>query len=129
MAGKIDDTIDLEKELVKMVDLVISKMEPVDVEEQCRLFDRWDEERQALVDTQVEQLRTTQRKRKIAERLLTLKSREERLRFFERQSKMDLIISMQPKIKPIEDVVEEELFVAPPGERGRGSGDVAKKAR
>ena len=59
------------------------------------------------------------KKEELVQKLLELKVRDEKLRFFEQEEKINLGVSLQPKIMETEDVEEEEIFVNAPGERGR----------
>lgn len=122
--GKVSGDISLEDELLKLVNERIKTCEPIDVASQKKLFAEWETERTTLLEEQIKQYQTEQRKRDIAQRLLDLRSKEEKFRYFEKKVEMDLKISQQPTMRPIEEVVEEEQYVAPPGER---KAEAAKK--
>ena len=91
-----------------------------DIDDQSSLLLRWNGERQERLDAEMERVRKLQKKASIEQRLKELKSREERLRFFEEEDKIHLSISQLPRMRPIEDVKEEEQFVGTPAERGKG---------
>jgi len=67
--------------------------------------------------SQIEEHRVEQKKKEVAQRILDLQSREEKLRYFEKQAQIELKISERPPDPHIEEAVSEEEFVAPPGER------------
>ena len=90
------------------------------MEAQRALLLQWDEDRQERLQSEMERMRKLQKKASIEQRLQELKAREERLRFFEQEDKIHLSISQLPRMRPIEDVKEEEQFVGTPGERGKG---------
>ena len=87
---------------------------------QRSLLVQWDEQRQERLEAEMERVQRLQKKASIEQRLRELKDHEERLRFFEQEDKIHLSISQLPRMRPIEDVKEEEQFVGTPGERGRG---------
>lgn len=105
----------------------INTYEPIDIAAQAKLFEKWVKNRTIMLEEQVQRYQLEQKKRNIANRLLELKAKEEKLRYFEQRVKIELKISQQPVMKPIEDVVEEEQFVAPPGERKVS--EASKKSR
>lgn len=126
-SGKVADNIAVEEELLKLLNERINTYEPIDIAAQTKLFEEWVKNRTTLLEEQVQRYQLEQKKRNIAKRLLELKAKEEKLRYFEQRVKIDLKISQQPVMKPIEDVVEEEQFVAPPGERKVS--EASKKSR
>ena len=81
------------------------------------LYRQWAVYQQAEVDRQIEQRRISQKKKDLVQRILDLRAREEKLRYFEKQSQIELKISERPPDPHIEEAVSEEEFVAPPGER------------
>jgi len=81
------------------------------------LYRQWTNDRQTEVDKQLEDHRIELKKKDIVGRILDLQAREERLRYFEKQSQIELSISERPPDPHLEEVVSEEEFVAPPGER------------
>jgi len=127
--GKVMDSVDTGELLARHVKDVIARVEPIDAKEQRKLYSDWAMERESLLYEQVRRIQTEQKKLDVARRLLDLKAREEKLRYFDEQTKMDLAIADQPKMRPIEDVVEEEQFVAPPSERPKTGADAMKKTK
>ena len=97
----------------------ITTHEPQDIESQHSLFSRWNDDRQQRLDAEIDRIRKLQMKTSIEQRLRDMKAREERLRFFEQEDKIHLSISQLPRMRPIEDVKEEEQFVGTPAERGK----------
>ncbi|KAI0215793.1 28S ribosomal protein S27, mitochondrial [Lamellibrachia satsuma] len=110
----------LEEALRAQVRAAIDAREAQDIDDQSLLLLRWNGERQERLDAEMERVRKLQKKASIEQRLKELKSREERLRFFEEEDKIHLSISQLPRMRPIEDVKEEEQFVGTPAERGKG---------
>ncbi|KAK2180748.1 hypothetical protein NP493_427g01050 [Ridgeia piscesae] len=110
----------LEEALREQACAAIRSGEARDVEAQRALLLQWDEDRQERLQSEMERMRKLQKKASIEQRLQELKAREERLRFFEQEDKIHLSISQLPRMRPIEDVKEEEQFVGTPGERGKG---------
>ena len=72
-----------------------------------------------IFNFQVKEYKERQRRREIANRLKELQEKEEKLRFFERRNQIKVAQSRAPREISIEEFVEQEVFVAPPGERGR----------
>lgn len=126
-SGKVADNIAVEEELLKLLNERINTYEPIDIAAQTKLFEEWVKNRTTLLEEQIQRYQLEQKKRTIANRLLELKAKEEKLRYFEQRVKIELKLSQQPVMKPIEDVVEEEQFVAPPGERKVS--EASKKSR
>ena len=87
---------------------------------QRSLLLQWGDQREERLEGEMERVRRLHKKASIEQRLKELKAREERLRFFEQEDKIHLSISQLPRMRPIEDVKEEEQFVGTPGERGKG---------
>lgn len=81
------------------------------------MYRQWAADRQTEVDRQLEEHHIAQKKKDIVQRILDLQAREEKLRYFEKQSQIELKISERPPDPHLEEVVSEEEFVAPPGER------------
>ena len=119
-ANKIVAEYNLGAELLTRLKTAISECENEDIEKQCALFKHWNARRKELVDEQIEELRNQKRREELAKRLVSLQQKEEKLRYFEEQDKIKTGISRKKYEKPIEDIREEELFVLPPGERGKG---------
>jgi len=88
-----------------------------DIETQVALYRQWADDQQAEIDRQVEQHRISQKKKDLVQRILDLQAREEKLRYFEKQSQIELKISERPPDPHVEEAISEEEFVAPPGER------------
>ena len=88
-----------------------------DIETQVALYRQWAEDRQTEVDRQVEEHRVSQKKKDLVQRILDLQAREEKLRYFEKQTQIELKISERPPDPHLEEAVSEEEFVPPPGER------------
>lgn len=117
------------RELVRRVSDAIARVAASDAAKQKETYARWTVERQQQVDAQLERYRTERKKREIAQRLVSLRQREEKLRFFEQQTKIDLTIADAPKELPIKVASIEEQFVAPPSERKPSGADAMKKSR
>lgn len=98
---------------------MVAKYETEDIAQQKVLFGEWDKHRQNEILRVQEEIRVHQRKIAIAERLKELTEKEEKLRYFEMEDKIKVGIAKAPKEIIIEDVKEEETFVAAPSERGK----------
>ena len=116
--GKVVDE-PLQPLLKERVEKLTVGCEAQDITDQQRVYRRWEAERQDDIQTQIDTANNLQKRRQIAERLKELQAKEEKLSYFEQQEKIMLGVSRAPKFRPIEDVQEEEQFVAPPTERGR----------
>jgi len=112
-----DEFSDIDSQLLRLAEQAAAEVSEEDVETQVALYRQWAEDRQTEVDRQVEEHRVNQRKKDIARRILELQAREEKLQYFEKQSQVELKISERPPDPHVEEVVSEEEFVAPPGER------------
>ena len=109
---------ELTSELESRVKNIISKMEPVDIADQMELYKKWNDTRQEKFNEEVEASRIEQRKREIADMLLELQAKEEKLNFFEQREKISLGISRMPPEETAE-AEEEEIFVAAPGTKAK----------
>ncbi|CAD5116272.1 DgyrCDS5179 [Dimorphilus gyrociliatus] len=118
LEGKLED-LDLEKEVKKLMENTIAQTEAYDIEKQEKLYKNWNEIREESLKKEIEAMKVDQEKKEIAEKLIQLQNREEKLSYFEQLEKIKLGIQRGPKIVPITEVKEEEEFVAAPGERGR----------
>jgi len=119
-AGKVemsDEFSDVDLQLSRLVEQATAEVSEKDIEMQEALYHQWADDRQSDVDRQVEEHRLSQKKQDIVKRILDLQAREEKLRYFEKQTQIELKISERPPDPHIEEVVSEEEFVAPPGER------------
>ena len=119
-SGKVDTSeefSDVNSHLSRLAEDTVGQSTPSDVATQAAMYGRWAAERQADVDRDLEERRVAHRKREIADRILELRAREERLRYFEMQTQIELKISERPVDPLFEEAVSEEEFVAPPGER------------
>jgi hypothetical protein len=105
---------------------MINKFTSSDIEDQKQQFLGWEKNRETRLQEQIKLIQIKQKKNEVAQNLLELTAKEEKLRYFEQKSKIDLQISLQPQIRLIEEVIEEEQFVAPPSER-KSSADAMKK--
>ena len=90
-----------------------------DIDQQTHLHQKWVTDRAADIAKQIKDFETQQRKIAIAQRLSDLQQTEEKLRYFEQEQKIKLGIKRQPLIRPIEDEIEQEQFVAAPTERSK----------
>ena len=117
--GKVVSDFDLEKELHDKVEGIVSLVEKQDINDIQILYKHWVENRQKLVDDHIKKATMEKRKKEIADRLIELREKEEKLRFFEQIEKINLGISRRVIRKPIEDKEEEEIFVAPPTASGK----------
>lgn len=111
--------MDLEKVAKTILEDTISKTEAYDMEKQEKLHSEWINKREESLKQEMEVIKIDQEKKDIAEKLIQLQKREEKLSYFEQLEKIKLGIQRAPKIVPIKEVTEEEEFVAAPGERGR----------
>jgi len=119
-AGKLSASSDTDLSTLRQ--RVIDSQSAVSATDCSRLTDmyrQWLDERQQLVDKQLQDAAVNVKKQEIAQRLLELKAREEKLRFFDEQTKLELKITELPADwdRVVSDEVSEEQFVAPPGER------------
>ena len=110
----------LEPLLKSFVEENISQHQNTDIEHQLSLYNEWEQARQDRLNKEVSEQQLKARKQAIVDRLMEIQAKDEKLRYFEQLEKIELGISERPDIKPIEDIKEEEIFVAAPGERGRG---------
>jgi len=120
VAGKVDTSdefSDVDSQLSRLAEQTAAEVSTKDVETQATLYRQWAEVRRAEVDRQVEEQHLQQKKKEIVRRILDLQAREEKLRYFEKQVDIELRISERPPDPHVEEVVSEEEFVAPPGER------------
>jgi small subunit ribosomal protein S27 len=130
-AGKVatDESVDsTDAKLLKRVTDSLSVVSQTDIDQISTTYRGWINSRQSALDQQLEQYKLTQKKKQIALRLVELRQREEKLRYFEEQSKIELNIAELPSDwdRPVTGDVSEEQFVAPPGER---KGEAGKRAR
>jgi len=107
----------MDSQLSRLCEQTAAGVSEKDIETQVELYRQWSDDRQTEVDRQVEQRRVDQKKKAIVQRILDLQAREEKLRYFEKQTQIELNISQRPPDPHIEEAVSEEEFVAPPGER------------
>lgn len=107
-------------ELLSRVNAAISEHQDKDTESQTALFKEWVLQRDQLLQDQVEKLRKQTKQEELAKRLVALQEKEERLRYFEELDRIKIGMSKTTKEKAIKDVAQDELFVLPPGERGKG---------
>ncbi|ESO02013.1 hypothetical protein HELRODRAFT_65965, partial [Helobdella robusta] len=121
-----EDIID--KTLDQIVRDSISSEENNLIQNQKNIYDTWNKERNRLIEDRERQLKIKLKKDEIAKKLIDLTQKEEKLRFYEEKTNMELKISEQPEFPKIKDVVLEEQFVAPPGERKSMEGG-KKKSR
>ena len=119
LQDKIKDDFSLEEKLQERVQNIVKAVEQKDIEEYTELQTVWCENRQKLLDEHVKSVEMDKRKREIADRLLELKDKEEKLSFFEQLGKISLGISRIREEKSLEDKKEEELFVSAPTSSGR----------
>jgi len=127
-AGKIVKSVDVNALLRERVAKVIAVTETHDKAALSRLYETWSHDRESLLQEQIRHIETERRKKELAERLLKLKLQEEKLRYFDEQSRIELKIVENPPIEnPMDKVVEEEQFVAPPTERPKSGADTMKK--
>jgi len=119
-SGKVDESdelSDVDKQLSWLAEQTAAEVSSKDIETQVALYHQWANDRQTEVDQQLEEHRIELKKKDIVRRILDLQAREEKLRYFEKQSQVELRISERPPDPHLEEVVSEEEFVAPPGER------------
>jgi len=119
-AGKVDSSdafTDIDLQLSRLVEQTVDETSSNDIATQLGLYRQWTDERQMDVDRQLDDYRIKQKKQDLVRRILELQAREEKLRYFEKQSQIELKISERPPDPHIEEAVSEEEFVAPPGER------------
>jgi len=119
-AGKVDtsdELSDIDSQLSRLVERTAADVSDSDIETLSSLYRRWSDERQSELDEQLERYRVEQKKKDIVQRILDLQAREEKLRYFEKQTQIELKISERPPDPHIEEAVSEEEFVPPPSER------------
>lgn len=122
LKDKVKQEFTLEDELRKRVQHVVQSVEQTDIEDYKKLLSGWCENRQKLLDEYVRHVKMEKRKREIADRLLELKDREEKLSFFEQLGNISLGISRIKEEKDIEEKEEEkeeEQFVSAPTASGK----------
>ncbi len=85
--GKVVLDFDLEKELHDKVESIVSLVEKEDINDIQSLYKHWIQNRQNLVDEHIKKASMEKRKREIADRLIELREKEEKLRFFEQIEK------------------------------------------
>lgn len=120
VAGQVDSSdelLDIHAQLSRLAEETEAKTSAKDIETLLGLYRQWADDRQTEVDIQLEQHRIEQKKKDLVQRILDLQAREEKLRYFEKQTQIELKISERPPDPQIEEAVSEEEFVAPPGER------------
>jgi len=117
------------RELAKLVADTFAVVAASDTAALKDTYIRWTEEQQQELDSQLKRHLSERKKRELAERLVSLRAREERLRFFEQQTQIELTIADTPTELPIKVASIEEQFVAPPGERRPSGADAMKKGK
>ena len=119
-SGKVDSSAercDALAHLSQLAQLTVGQVSAVDVATQLSAYARWSAERQADVDDQLDRHRVADTKRELARRIVELRARDEKLRYFETEATIELRISERPADPHIEEAVCEEEFVPPPSER------------
>ena len=119
LQNKTNEDFNLEEKLHEQVKDIVQSVEQKDIEEYTELLNVWCENRQKLLDEHVRSLAMGKRKREIADRLLELKEKQEKLSFFEQLGKISLGISRIREEKSLEDAKEEEIFVSAPTASGK----------
>lgn len=112
--------VNVDEWMKEMMNTALAEHQETAIEKQKQLFDHWNKLRDSMLDEQLKRLADEQKKEDIAKRLIDLKEKEERLKFFQEKISIDLVIENRPDPPKIKDVVIEEQFVAPPGERKSG---------
>ena len=80
-----------------------------------------------MLNEQVRQYRIVQKKSELIQKLKDLQIKEEKLRYFEQLEKIGLGVAKAAiQVKPQEEKKEEEVFVAAPSERTKGSDKAGK---
>ena len=119
-AGKVDasgEFSDVDAQLSRLAEETAAEVSATDTATQLAQYRQWADDRQTEVDEQLERYRVERKKKDIVQRILDLQAREEKLRYFEKQTQIELKISERPPDPHIEEAVSEEEFVPPPGER------------
>jgi len=119
-AGKVDasgEFSDVDAQLSRLAEETAAEVSANDTATQLAQYRQWADDRQTEVDEQLERYRVERKKKDIVQRILDLQAREEKLRYFEKQTQIELKISERPPDPHIEEAVSEEEFVPPPGER------------
>lgn len=118
-SGKIAEC-DMEAHLISELKTCIDKVQQRDMSEQEAAFKDWNEQRDTLLQEQIKRQQEILKRAELTKRLEELREKEETLSYFDQQEKVAFKISVAPEEWQIEDVKEQEQFVAAPSERGKG---------
>ncbi len=81
--GKISKDFDLGSHVKAALDRVVSEHEAQDITTQQQLYVSWEQDRQDLIQRQVDKYQADIRLQEVAQKLETLKDQEQKLKFFE----------------------------------------------
>ena len=113
------ESFSLEEELQQRVDSVVKSAQELDIDENKELLVEWNENRQSQLEAEIKRVKIEKRKRELADRLLELKDREEKLSYFEQVGQISLGIARAPETEDLEDEEVEEQFVPAPTAGGK----------
>ena len=109
--------VNVDEWMKEMMSKTLAEHQEASIEKHKQLFDQWNKLRDSMLNEHLKKLADKQKKDDIAKRLIDLKEKEERLKFFQEKISIDLVIENRPDHPKMKDVVIEEQFVAPPSER------------
>jgi hypothetical protein len=118
--GLATSDVSLDALLKEHVASSIAGHEATDIAAHPPRYAEWQQHRSAYLQGELEAQRVAEKKREMMERILELRARDEKLRFFEQADRIELGIASKTSKEAPEKVGKEEVFVAAPGERGRG---------
>lgn len=110
----------MEEELLRRLDAVTAQYEQEDILNQNETYISWNTKREATFEEHITNVKREKRKLELADKLLELKSRQEKLKFFEHLGEISVGIANVPKEEEeTGDLEEKEVFVSAPTASGR----------